>query len=261
MLSRNKLVLVGSGIKTLAHLTQEAQTYIEKADFVLYLLNEPVLEKYIKKLNANHESLEPYYFNHTIRNDAYSDIANHILLKASQYHFLTVVLYGHPTVFASPGLTALKKAKALGYETLILPGVSAEDCLFADLEINPGKEGCISIEASEFLFKKRMLDPYSHVLLWQVAMLGNLTHTTNYQPINVKIALLNKLLHYYSPQHELLIYEAAIYPGINPKIEKIRLEHLTNRNYSTLSTLYIPPKDTAPPDAETLTALNLGINP
>lgn len=257
MFSRNKLVLVGSGIKTLAHLTQEAHTYIEKADFVLYLLNEPVLEKYIKKLNPNHESLEPYYFNHTLRSDAYTEISNHILSKASEYQFLTVILYGHPTVFTSPGLTALKKAKTLGYETLILPGVSAEDCLFADLEINPGNEGCISFEATEFLLKERILDPYSHVLLWQVAMLGNLKQATNYQSTKALAALLNKLLNYYSPQQELFIYEAAIYPGMNPKVEKIRLENLPTGNFSTLSTLYIPPKSRAPVDDKTLRELNL----
>ncbi|VEG91779.1 SAM-dependent methyltransferase [Legionella spiritensis] len=253
----NKLVLVGSGIKTLAHLTREAQTYIEKADFVLYLLNEPVLEQYVQKLNPNHESLEPIYFKHPKRSDAYMEITNHILAKASEYPFLTIVLYGHPTVFASPGLAALRKARASGYETLILPGISAEDCLFADLEIDPGSEGCISIEATEFLLKERTLDPYSHVLLWQIAMLGNLTHAADNQSIEALNTLSSKLLNYYSPQHELFIYEAAIYPGMNPRIDKLRLENLIIGKFTTLSTLYIPPRAKAPIDHKVLEELNL----
>jgi hypothetical protein len=37
----------------------------------------------------------------------------------------------------------------------MLPGISAEDCLFADLGIDPGIYGCQSYEATDFLANGR----------------------------------------------------------------------------------------------------------
>ena len=42
-----KLIITGSGIKSLSHLTVESQAAIEQADIVLYLLNEPILAQWV----------------------------------------------------------------------------------------------------------------------------------------------------------------------------------------------------------------------
>jgi hypothetical protein len=36
-----------------------------------------------------------------------------------------------------------------GFDAVMLPGISAEDCLFADLGIDPGMIGCQSFEATD----------------------------------------------------------------------------------------------------------------
>ena len=81
MPDRRKLVLIGSGIKTIAHLTHEAETYIKHAECVLYLLNEPTMAKYIERLNPHTESLEPYYFESEDKTQAYK--AMHIPLNTA----------------------------------------------------------------------------------------------------------------------------------------------------------------------------------
>jgi uncharacterized protein YabN with tetrapyrrole methylase and pyrophosphatase domain len=79
-----------------------------------------------------------------------------------------VVFYGHPTVFAKSALDAVIKLEKENYVTKILPAISSEDCLFADLRIDPGSDGCQSYEATDFLIRRKKIDPTSHLILWQI---------------------------------------------------------------------------------------------
>jgi hypothetical protein len=82
------------------------------------------------------------------------------------------VFYGHPGVFVNPSHRALTIAREEGYRARMLPGVSAEDCLFADLLIDPANPGCITYEASDFLLRDRPVSLYSHMVLFQVGCVG-----------------------------------------------------------------------------------------
>ena len=48
-----------------------------------------------------------------------------------------VVFYGHPGVH--PGHESIRRARMEGFSASKLPGISAEDCLFAELGIDPSK--------------------------------------------------------------------------------------------------------------------------
>ena len=170
-----RLALVGSGIKSISHLTIEAQTYIQQAEYVLYLINEPILEDWLKQNSKKCTSLEPIYFSCDKRELAYKKISIEILNFLQFYNFITVVIYGHPTVFSSPGLEAVKTAKKNNIETVIIPGISAEDCLFAELGIDPSESGCFTIEATNFLISNESLSKYSDLVIWQLGMIGNFT--------------------------------------------------------------------------------------
>jgi hypothetical protein len=43
----SSLVVVGSSIKFISHLTTEAKTYIEQSNKVLYLVNEPAIKEWV----------------------------------------------------------------------------------------------------------------------------------------------------------------------------------------------------------------------
>ena len=147
----SSLTLVGSGIKTISHISKEALVYIEKSDKVFYLINEPILEEWIQKQNENTTSLNHLYGKEPKRELTYEKLTAYILEQLHQGGNICVVLYGHPCVFAEPGLNAVIKAKQQGYDAKVLPGISAEDCLFADLLIDPGRYGCQAFEATDFL--------------------------------------------------------------------------------------------------------------
>src|SRR5439155_2742798 len=141
---------------------------IEQADQVLYLVNDPAMKEWIKKINHCANSLDTLYKQDRLRHRCYQAITDHILETLYKNIHLCVVIYGHPAVFAQPGLDAVIEARKKGYDAKILPGISAEDCLFADLLIDPGTIGCQTFEATDFLIHRRKFDNSSHLILWQI---------------------------------------------------------------------------------------------
>ena len=77
--------------------------------------------------------------------------------------------YGHPGVFVRPSHEAIARARAEGHQARMLPAVSAEDCLFADLGVDPATHGCASFDATTFLARPRPVDSSAGLVLWQVA--------------------------------------------------------------------------------------------
>lgn len=252
------LVVVGTGIKFISHLTFESKSYIENSEKVLYLVNEPAIQEWIQKVNPNTESLEELYLKHPFRHQCYKEITEYILKLLRKKIQLCVVLYGHPTVFADPALDAVVQAKKEGFFAKILPGISSEDCLFSDLLIDPGTKGCQSFEATDFLVHQRKWDNSSYLILWQISMVGMLGHQA--RDFHKKIAvLLEHLLFHYSPTQKCILYQAAQYPMFEPSILEFRLSELININISRISTLVIFPKESARVDLNMLKKLEISI--
>ena len=167
------------------------------------------------------------------------------------------MFYGHPTVFAQPAIDAAIKAKQKGYYIKVLPGISAEDCLFADLLIDPSSSGCHSFDATDFLIRERRADPSSHLILWQVGIIGVLKQKRKHNNTKGAIILLNYLKNTYPENHMITLYEAAIYPHFDPKIKKLKLKNLPTAKFSSISTLYIPPLDKSPINYKILSDLDI----
>jgi precorrin-6B methylase 1 len=81
-------------------------------------------------------------------NYAYDRMVERILSYVRRGLNVCVVFYGHPGVFVHPGHESIRRARIEGFSACILPGISAEDCLFAELGIDPSKNGQ-SFEATE----------------------------------------------------------------------------------------------------------------
>lgn len=243
------LTLCGAGIKTLAHVTEEMLAALETADQVLYLVNEPLCERWIQQRAKQAESLVDLYFSSPDRRTSYEAITHKILTVLETVEHLCVVFYGHPCVFANPGLLAVHHVlTTTQHDAIILPGISAMDCLFADLAIDPGVPGCQFVEATDLLIYERKLNPELHLLIWQIATLGQLGHAS------CEDALLSKqrytrcyehLRRWYPKTHPMVIYEASLYPTIAPVIRNHQLQDLIAQpEMTTLSTLYLPPLET-----------------
>jgi len=251
------LVVVGSGIKFVSHITTETRIYIEHADKVLYLVNNPAMKEWIQKQNPHAESLDFLYTKYPLRLHCYRAITNFILETLRRNIHLCVVLYGHPAIFAQPALEAVIQAKKEGYYAKILPSISAEDCLFADLCIDPASHGCQSFEATDLLVRQRRIDPSSHLILWQVGSIGVLGHVRSHDNSKGAKLLLNHLIQYYHVDHQVILYEAAQYPHLEPRIDTLRLTELPEAPFSRISTLYVPPLCKVPCDEAMLITLGI----
>lgn len=253
----SSLVVVGSGIKFFSHLTTEAITYIQQSDVVLYLVNDPILKLWIQKQNKNTETLDFLYNSSPLRTEVYQRITDYVLGHLYQKKHVCFVLYGHPSLFSRPGLEAVKQAQKEGYFAKILPAISAEACLFADLLIDPGSLGYQSFEATDFLIHQRKFDASSHLILWQIDAIGIVDQeSTNNKKTGI-LLLLDYLKHFYNSEDKIIIYEAAQYPGFEPKITRIKLQHLPDIQLSAISTLYVPPIKKAKCNDMVLSALGL----
>lgn len=256
-MKKASLVVAGFGIKFMSHLTMEVKAYIQASDALFYLVNEPAMEKWMQMNFPHSTSLDVFYTKHFFRLHAYQAMTNYILEALYKNQHVCVVFYGHPIVFAKPALDAVILAKEKGYDVKVLPGISAEDCLFADLLINPGSRGCQSYEATDFLVYKRKFDTRSHLILWQVGMIGSLSYPKLHNNSIGSIILMNYLKQEYDESHSVTLYEAAQYPHFKPRIDEIHLSELPECRFSHLSTLYIPPAKPSICDESMLRALNI----
>lgn len=259
--SSASLVIVGSGIKFLSHLTIEARAYIYNSAKVLYLVNDPAMKEWIIENNKNSESLDHIYNQHHLRKTSYQAITDYILHTLRRNLHVCVVIYGHPTFLAQPTLEAIIQARKEGFYAIALPGISAEACLYADLLIDPGTCGSQSFEATDFLLRKRKFDASSHLILYQVCHLGIISHDAPQKEHTVKAMhlLLKYLLNFYALNHKVFIYEAAQYPSFDPRIEQIDLGFLPEASLTPLTTLYIPPAYKAASDKHLLEVFRINI--
>jgi uncharacterized protein YabN with tetrapyrrole methylase and pyrophosphatase domain len=257
---KGSLIIVGTGIRSVGQLTIESIAWIERADKVFYIVSEPIAESLILRLNPSAESLQKYYVHGKPRLQTYKDFVDRIMASVREGNRTCAAFYGHPGVFVLPSHVALHQARSEGYEARMLPGISAEDCLYADLGVDPATNGCQAWEASDFIMHSRKLDPSSSVILWQIGVVGEWTYQqTGYRNSGLPL-LLEKLALYYHPDQVVVVYEAAVLPGCEPVIRPVLLHQLPSVPLSSASTLYIPPAQAAVPDRNMYQRLGFPIN-
>lgn len=203
-------------------------------------------------------SLSELYRPDVPRRQIYAEMVEAILAPLRENRRVCAAFYGHPGVFVTPSHEAIRRARDEGYPARMLPAVSAESCLIADLGVDPGEAGWQSYEATKLLLGGHTLDPTAAVVLWQVDAIGKLTWNLEPEPQGLRV-LGERLLEQYPPEHEVVFYRASLYPVADPVVERVRLEGLAELESAPGPTLYIPPLPARPVDAEM--ARRLGIRP
>jgi uncharacterized protein YabN with tetrapyrrole methylase and pyrophosphatase domain len=252
------LIIVGTGIQAAGQITIEARNCVEQADRVLYFVTEPIAKRYLVSLNPTAESLEHFYEEGKNRFLTYMEMVDRILEEVRKGLNVCVAFYGHPAVFAIPSHEAIKRARSEGFYTRVLPGISAQDCLFADIGLDPALPGYQSFDATDFLIRSRRIDTGCSLVLWQIGLIGGATYqSTKYSPRNLDV-LSDYLGQLYGPDHEVVVYEAPAYPMFDPVTRLVPVYGLPQAKVSPISTLYVPPKNTdAPLDKDMLQRLGM----
>ena len=260
---KGSLVIVGSGIKSIAQLTLEGLAYIEQADKVFYSVAEMSTATFIKSKNAASVDLSDLYREGKDRNITYIQMAERMLAAVRQGHQVVGVFYGHPGMFVDPSHRAIAVARSEGYHATMLPGVSAEGCLFADLRIDPSTSGYQMFEATDLLLRDRPLNPSSHLVIFQAGVIGE----TDFVPRKTRVEnaklrlLLDKLETVYKPRHRIFSYEAARISIAEPVWRKWTIKELrvpaNARTISNGTALYVPPASERETAKEMVIALGL----
>ena len=254
---RGSLIVVGTGIRTVGHLTIEAVAWIKQADKVLYVVGDPIAEAMLKELNpSGAESLSGMYAEGKQRIDTYNEMVEYTLTCVRAGMLTCMACYGHPGVFVYPSHESIKRARAEGFIARMLPGISSEDCLFADLGVDPGINGCQSYEATDFLLNGRIIDPKSSVVLWQIGVVGDATFKSIGYDLSAMPLLVERLMAIYPANHPMYLYEAAVFYGCEPVIRPITAAELAWGPLSAGYTLYIPPAYASSSDPMTYYRMN-----
>jgi len=236
------LTVIGTGIRTVGQLTTEAIACMQQADELIHLVSDPIAEAVIKRLAPGREvSLQGFYAEGKQRIESYNEMVEYILSRVRSGARVCAAFYGHPGVFAHPSHESIRRAREEGFSARMLPGISAEDCLIADLGIDPAVNGCQTYEATDFLMNARVTDPSSQLILWQAGALGDWTYQTNGYDLKALPLLVDKLLTLYPPDHEVIVYEGAIFPNCASLINPVSLRDLTSAHLTAASTLYLAP--------------------
>ena len=240
-MGEGSLACVGLGMMLGAHLGPRARSYIEQADVVFAAVSDPLVELWVQDMHADVRSLQPFYQEGKPRSETYRQMVDAMLAEVRAGRRVCGAFYGHPGVFARVPHRAIAQARAEGFDAVMEAAVSAEDCLYADLGIDPGTFGCQHYEASQFMFYQRRIDPSAYLVLWQIGVAGDRTLARFSTGAAFRQILLELLAPDYPPDHEVIAYEAATLPISAPRTERMPLSALPYADLRLETTLVIPP--------------------
>ena len=254
---KGSLTVVGSGIAAVRHATQEACFHIAHADKVYFLVVDPLTREWILRLNPAAESLSVHLVPGREREISFRGMVEQIAQAVYEGGRVVAIFYGHPGVFVQPSHMAIQRLRAEGYEAVMLPGISTEDCLIADLGVDLSQSGYLCYEASNFLACNKQPDPAAALILWQIGVIGQVKVGIG-RPDGLQV-LTERLLKFYPADHPVTIYESASLPVCDTLVHKIPLSQLSACTVSPVSTLFIPPASEASLDPAMLKRLQIDI--
>jgi len=246
---RGYLSCVGMGMTLGSHLTPLARSHIEKADVVFAAVSDALVEAWLRTLHPDVRSLQPFYREGQSRMQTYREWVSLLMTDVRAGRRVCGVFYGHPGIFAWSPHQAIRTARAEGFEAHMEPGISAEDCLYADLGIDPGSYGCQHLEASQLVFFERRIDTGGYLVLWQAGAVGDRTLTRSETGVAYRQVLVDVLLEDYPPEHEVIVYRAATLPVQAPRIRRAVLADLATIPLTAEETVVLPPARALKPNA------------
>lgn len=212
--------------------------------------------EWIRSVKPDARSLSELYRPGAQRGEIYAEMVELILEAVRGGAGVCAIFYGHPGVYVRPSHQAVARARAEGFPARMLPGISSEDCLFADLGVDPADRGWQSFEATDFLIRGYEPDPAAALVLWQVDALGKADSSPGQEQGTLEV-LAERLAELYPLEHELVFYLASSYPIAEAAVVRVRLEQLAELAEAPAPTLYIAPARRRPIDPERATRLGL----
>ncbi len=246
------LTVLGTGIMFPSQMTFEAAEAIRFADVTLFNVgNHALAVEWLQENAKSYVDLYDFYGDGKSRQDTYDEMVNAIMSELRAGREVAAAFYGHPGVFVGPGFQAIKDARKEGFDARMLPGVSAVDCMFSDLEFDPAVYGCVMVEASDYVLMERTYDTRMPMILWQAGVVGDISfNAKGHASSESEDMLKRRLLRDYDADHPIITYVAATLPGMTAKTRSATIGTLEKLELHASSTCIIPPVYSGSFDAE-----------
>lgn len=249
---KGRIACVGLGMVLGSHLSPLARSHIEQADVVFAGLSDGIVEMWLESMHPDVRSLQPHYGRgEKSRMATYREWVEVMMREVRAGRKVCGAFYGHPGIFAWSPHEVIRVARQEGYEAIMEPGISAEDCLYADLGIDPGRHGCQHYEASQLLLFETPLNPHAYLVLWQVGVVGDRSLRCLSTGPEYRQVLADVLARDYPPDHEIVIYRGATLPIQPPRIRRVALKDLAATDITAEETVVLGPTAPPPPDRDT----------
>lgn len=245
---RGSIACVGLGMTLGSHLSPLARSHIEQSDVVFAALSDGIVEMWLESMHPDVRSLQPYYGEGKSRLVTYREWVDVMMIEVRAGKKVCAVFYGHPGIFAWSPHEVIKVARTEGFRAHMEPGISAEDCLYADLGIDPGRQGCQHYEASQLLFCETPLNPGAYLVLWQVGLVGDRSLKRFATGPEYRQVLVDVLEKDYPLDHEVIIYRGATLPIQQPRIRRVDLRDLPATDVTAEETVILPPASALRPN-------------
>ena len=147
----------------------------------------------------------------------------------------------------------------LDLEVQVMPGVSAMDCLFAELMVDPCVSGLQMYEATEMLLRRRPLQPDVPALIWQIGCVETTLHTMRRSKPERFERLQSHLLQFYPAEHTVTAFHSTPHPLARSTSLRFSLGEMCAQAHALHAgfTLFIPPAHARPiKDRELLDRMN-----
>jgi precorrin-6B methylase 1 len=239
------IFIIGLGIMNVDQLSREAIRAIGESNEVLYVDNGVGTQTFLEGLCPRVTSLfESSYEESGCRLGSYDQMAARVIASALEHPPVTFAMSGHPTVGAEAPFLIQALAKSLGLNVSVQPGISAMDCLFAELMIDPCQSGVQMFEATDLLLRKHSLIPEVPALIWQIGAVETRLHTTRRSKPRRFERFLRHVLQFYPSSHEAVAYFASQHPLMRSQILRFPLGNIGDHAAELHPgfTLYIPPR-------------------
>lgn len=204
--------IVGTGIRSGAHLTRETEAILREVDQIVYADSGVGVDEAMRALNPNVRPLfGTVYTERGPRLDTYQLMCRATLLAAMD-GTVAFAVQGHPVVAVYAPFLIEDAARLLGLRVQVLPGISAFDTLCADLRFDPCVLGVQMFEATEMLLKRRALSPDVPAVIWQAGAVETRLYSNRRSKPTRFTRLVQHLGRTYAADHPVTIYYGSSHP-------------------------------------------------
>ena len=207
------IAIVGLGILPGGHLTREAEEALRRCKEILYLDAGIATQAWLETLCPTATSLfGTTYSEGRPRLPGYHDMAARVLDAAMDHPPVGFAINGHPTVGVTAASLVARGAAQFDLDVAVLPGISAMDCLFAHLMLDPVVEGLQMFEATDLLLRRRPVHNDVPVLIWQVGTVESRLYTASPSRPERFSRFRAHLLTFYPADHPVTAVHASSHP-------------------------------------------------